>query len=106
MFTITTPRSTIEELVQESMFGIIKTKTGIIKPMQIRHLEFVTTFKKQEGVIKINSIYLKRRIFPLYERISIKEIKFSGATTNEFVKFLRNRGARQVKDKQLFLEKI
>lgn len=106
MFTMASPKSTIEELVQESMFGIIKTKTGIRTPVQIRHLEFITTFKKEEGVIRINSIYLKKRKFPGYKRISLREIKFSGATSSEFVTFLRHRGARQVVDKQHFLERI
>ena len=107
MFSMANPaKSSIEELVQESMFGIIKTKTGIRTPLQIRYLEFVATFKKEKGVIKVNSIYLKKRKIPFYEKISLKEIKYSGATTNEFIAFLRRRGAKQVKDKQLFLERI
>lgn len=106
MFATTSPESSIEELVQESMFSIIKTKTGIRTPVQIRHLEFVTTFKKEAGVTRINSIYLKKRKFPDFQRISLREIKFSGATSNEFVTFLRHRGARQVEDKQYFLERI
>ena len=61
------PKSTIEELVQESMFGIIKSKTGIRTPVQIRHLEFITTFRKEKGVIRISSIYLKRKMLPEFE---------------------------------------
>lgn len=102
-----TARSTIEELVQESMLGIIKSKTGIRKTTQIKFLEFITTFKKdEEGVIRINSIYLKRRMRAGYSRISLKEIKFSGATSSEFVTFLRRCGAKQTTDKQGFLERI
>jgi hypothetical protein len=100
------PKSTIEELVQESMFGIIKSKTGIRTPVQIRHLEFITTFRKEKGVIRISSIYLKRKMLPEFERISTKEIKFSGATGNEFVTYLRHRGAKQIIDKQDILEKL
>ena len=106
MFATASPKLTIEELVQESMFGIIKTKTGIRKPIQIRHLEFITTFKKEAGVTRINSIYLKKKKFPSFERISLREIKFSGATSSEFITFLRHKGARQVKDKQYFLERL
>lgn len=101
------PRSTIEELVQESMLGIIKSKTGIKKSAQIKCLEFITTFKKDEvGVIRINSIYLKYRMKAGYSRISLKEIKFSGATSSEFVTYLRHCGARQTTDKIGFLERI
>jgi len=101
-----TPKTTIEELVQESMFGIIKSKTGIRTPIQIRHLEFITTFRKEKGVVRISSIYLKRKMIPGFERISTKEIKFSGATGGEFVTFLRHRGAKQIIDKQNILEKL
>ena len=43
-------RSIIEDLVQESMFGLIKAKTGINSPLQIKYLEFITTYKKKDGI--------------------------------------------------------
>ena len=99
-------RSIIEDLVQESMFGLIKAKTGINSPLQIKYLEFITTYKKKDGITKINSIYLRKKMKTGYEKISDDEIKFSGATSNELIIFLASRGAKQSKDKVSFLEKI
>ena len=56
MFTYT-PKTTVDELVEESMFGLIKSKTGIRTPIQMRLIEYCTTFTKEEdGRIKISSI--------------------------------------------------
>jgi hypothetical protein len=99
-------QSTIEKLVEDSMFGIIKSKTGISHPFQIPQIEFTISFKKESGIIKINSIYLKNSKISIFERISSKEIKFSGASSTEFVTYLRTRGARQISDKEKILEKI
>lgn len=99
-------KATIDEMVRESMFGIIKMKTGISQTSQIKNLEFLTTFKKEEGVIKISCIYLKNKLLSDFERITFKDIKFSGATSNEFITYLRNSGASQIEDKKHVLEKI
>ena len=100
------PKSTIDELVQQSMFGLIKAKTGIKVPLQIRHLEYIVAFKKEEGRIKMSSILIKRKILPCFERVSVKEIGYSGATKDEFLDFLRHKGARQVEDTKRVLEYI
>ncbi len=100
------PKMTIDELVQDSMFGLIKSKTGIMKPMHMRYLEYLVTFKKVEGRIKISSILIKRKILPCFERVSEKEISFSGATKEEFLEFLRNRGAKQIENRKHVLEFI
>ena len=100
------PKVTIDELVQQSMFGLLKSKTGIRAPLQIRHLEYIVAFKKEEGRIKISSILIKKKILPCFERVSEKEINFSGATKDEFLDFLRKKGARQVEDAKRILEYI
>lgn len=100
------PKTTIDELVQDSMFGLIKSKTGILKPMHMKYLEYLVTFKKEEGRIKISSVLIKRRIFPCFERVSEKEINFSGATKEEFLEFLRKRGAKQIENSKRILEYI
>lgn len=107
MFSYSPKKTTIDEMVQESMFGLIKAKTGITKPIQIRMIEYCTTYtKKTDGRISISSILVKRRILPFFERISENEIKFSGATNNEFVEYLRAKGAKQVVKKQEILDRI
>jgi hypothetical protein len=88
------------------MFGLIKNKTGIKAPVQIRHLEYIIAFKKERGRIKISSVLIKKKIFPCFERVSEKEINFSGASKDEFLEFLRNRGARQIEDSKRVLEYI
>mgnify|MGYP003998997471 FL=1 len=98
--------TSIEDLIQESMLGLIKSKTGIKSKMQVRHLEYFATFKKEEGVIKISSLFIKKKILPSFARITNEEIKFSGATKEEFLTFLKNRGARKVSDKCDVLERI
>ena len=77
MFTFN-PKSTIDQLVQE----------------------------KEEGRIKISSILVKRKIFPCFERVSEKEISFSGATKDEFLDYLRSRGAKQIENSQKVFERI
>ncbi len=100
------PKMTIDELVQDSMFGLIKAKTGIMKPVHMRYLEYLVTFRKDQGRIKISSILIKRKIFPCFERICEKEISFSGASKEEFLEFLRTKGAKQIEHREKVLEYI
>jgi hypothetical protein len=99
-------KSTIESLVQDAMFGLVKMKTGITSHDQIKSLEFFTTYKKTDGIIKISSIFLKKRLFTDISRISDVEVKLCGSTNNEFIEFLRHKGAHQIIDKKSLLEKI
>ena len=98
--------TSIEDLIQESMLGLIKTKTGIRSKMQVRNLEYFATFKKEDGVVKISSLFIKKKIIPSFARITNEEIKFSGATKEEFLTFLKDRGARKIKNKHDVLERI
>jgi len=101
-----TPKTSIEILVQDAMVALLKYKTGITNIDQVKILDFAATFHKIDGVIKISSILIKQRFAGEIARISSTEIKLCGSTNNEFVEFLRHRGARQLEDKQVFLEKI
>jgi len=100
------PKSTVESLVQDALFGLIKMKTGIANHDQIRGLEFFMTYKKIDGIIKISSIFLKKRLLSDITRISDTEVKLCGSTNNEFIEFLRHKGAHQIVDKKSLLEKI
>lgn len=101
-----TPKTSIEILVQDAILALIKYKTGITNIDQVKILDFAITFHKVESVIKISSILIKQRFSGEISRISSSEIKLCGSSSNEFVEFLRYRGARQLEDKQVFLEKI
>lgn len=101
-----TPSMTIDQLIQQSMFGLIKDKTGIRAPVQIKHLEYLLTFKKVKGVIKISSIHVKRKILPHFQRVTETEIKFSGATKEEFLEYLNKRGARRLMGSEKILAKL
>lgn len=99
-------KSKIDNMVEETMFALVKAKTGINSLTQIKNLEFVPSFKNDEGVTKISAVYVKKKILPMFEKISLTEIKLSGATSHEFVNYLRKFGAYQVLDKKTILEKI
>jgi len=99
-------KSTIESLVQDALFCLVKMKTGIMSHDQIKGLEFFTTYKKTDGIIKISSIFIKKRLFTDISRISDIEVKLCGSTNNEFIEFLRHKGAHQIIDKKSLLEKI
>jgi hypothetical protein len=98
--------STIEDLVRESMMGLLKAKTGIRTRVQVRHLEYFVSFKKVDGVVKISSLFVKKKFMPAFTRITNEEIKYSGAAHDEFLQFLDNCGASQVEDKKNLLEFI
>jgi len=100
------PKSTIESLVQEALFGLLKMKTGITSHDQIKVLEFFMTYKKIDGVVKVSSIFLKKRLITDVARVSDAEIKLCGSTNNEFIEYLRHKGAHQIIDKKSLLEKI
>lgn len=100
------PKSTIESLVQEALFGLLKMKTGITSHDQIKALEFFMTYKKIDGVVKVSSIFLKKRLITDVARVSDNEIKLCGSTNNEFIEYLRHKGAHQIIDKKSLLEKI
>ncbi len=105
MFSVT-PKSSIEVLVQEALMALLKYKTGITNIDQVKILDFAVTFHKFESVIKISSVLIKQRFAGGVARISSSEIKLCGSTNNEFVEFLRHRGARELQDKQVFLDKV
>ena len=74
--------------------------------IQVRNLEYFATIKKEDGVVKISSLFIKKKIIPSFARITNEEIKFSGATKEEFLTFLKDRGARKIKNKHDVLERI
>ena len=98
--------STIEDLVHEAMLGLIKSKTGIKTRVQVRHLEYFVSFKKIDGVVKLSSLFIKKKFMPVFSRISYEEIKYSGAAYEEFLQFLESSGAKQVENKKNLLEFI
>lgn len=98
--------STIEDLVRESMMGLLKAKTGIRTRVQVRHLEYFVSFKKIEGVVKISSLFVKKKFMPAFTRITNEEIKYSGAAHDEFLQFLDTCGAHRIEDKKNLLEFI
>jgi hypothetical protein len=101
-----TPAATVEELVQESMLGLIKQKTGIRVKLQMRSLEYFLTFTKDSGKIKVSSLFIKKKILPVFSRITQTEIQFSGASQDEFLEFLRIQGAKRIENKEKLLECI
>ena len=100
------PKTSIEEMVRDSMFSLVKSKTGITTLRQIKMLEYFVTFRKHEGRTKISSVFIKRKIIKQFEKVTSREIKFSGASNNEFINFLEKRGAQPVSKKKYILENL
>ena len=73
---------------------------------QVKQLEYFATFKKVNGIVKISSIFIKKKILPSFSRITQEEIKFSGATKKEFLTFLKDTGAGAISNKGKVLERI
>ena len=96
----------IEDLVRNSIFNIVKEKTKIKSPIYIHKLEYAIIFKKEKGIVRISSIFIKNKISESFNKISSLEIKFSGATNNEFVEYLETKGANRIEDSKLILETI
>ena len=91
--------ASIEALIQDSIFGLVRAKTGIKSMTQVKQLEYFATFKKVNGIVKISSIFIKKKILPSFSRITQEEIKFSGATKKEFLTFLKDTGAGAISNK-------
>tara|TARA_R110000803_G_scaffold45593_1_gene96021 strand:- start:1 stop:318 length:318 start_codon:yes stop_codon:yes gene_type:complete len=98
--------ASIEALIQDSIFGLVRAKTGIKSMTQVKQLEYFATFKKVNGIVKISSIFIKKKILPSFSRITQEEIKFSGATKKEFLTFLKDTGAGAISNKGKLLERI
>ena len=98
--------ASIEALIQDSIFGLVSAKTGIKSRSQVKQLEYFATFKKVDGIVKISSIFIKKKIFPSFSRITHAEIRFSGATKKEFLTFLKDTGAGAISNKGKVLERI
>ena len=98
--------ASIEALIQDSIFGLVSAKTGIKSRSQVKQLEYFATFKKVNGIVKISSIFIKKKIFPSFSRITHAEIRFSGATKKEFLAFLKDTGAGAISNKDKVLERI
>mgnify|MGYP003109543701 FL=1 len=98
--------ASIEALIQDSIFGLVRAKTGIKSMTQVKQLEYFATFKKVNGIVKISSIFIKKKILPSFSRITQEEIKFSGATKKEFLTFLKDTGAGAISNKGKVLERI
>jgi len=96
----------IQNLIRQSIFRLLKDKTGIVSPVYINNLEYAILFKKEEGVVKVSSIYIRNTNTNILNKVSSIEIKFSGATSNEFIDFLNTKGAQKIDINECLLEKI
>lgn len=96
----------IQNLIRQSMFRLLKEKTGIVSPVYIHRLEYAILFKKEEGVVKVSSVYIKNINTDILNKVSSIEIKFSGATSNEFIEYLDIKGAKKIDINECLLEKI
>ena len=94
------PMFDIDDLVQESILRLLKAKTGIRSAIQLRRTDYFTTFKKQDGAVKITAVFMKPKISPKFIRISASEINLSGATNEEFFDYVNAAGANPVCSKK------
>ena len=100
------PRFDIDRLVQESILGLLKAKTGIKSAIQLRRVEYITTFNKEEDTINISSVFVRTKLSPKFVRITATEINLSGATNEEFFDFVKSKGAKRLDNTQKVLELI
>ena len=100
------PHFDIDKLVQDSILSLLKAKTGIKSVIQLRRVEYVTTFNKAEDTIHMSAVFMRTKLSPKFIRISASEINLSGATNEEFFDFVKSKGAKRLCNTQKVLELI
>lgn len=100
------PPFDIDSLVQESILSLLKSKTGIKSAIQLRRIEYFTTFNKSENTINVAAVFVRTKLSRDFIRISASEINLSGATNEEFFDFVKSKGGKPVCDKKKVLELI
>ena len=87
----------LETMVEEAIENLIMEKLLLHSTRLLRGLDYFPTYCLIEGEKRVKAIYVKKRMWLNYIQIERSDIIASGATPEEFIKFMRKKRCKKVK---------
>ena len=87
----------IDSLIQEAIQRLIMEKMLLYSTRMIRSIDYFSTYHLVDGEKKIKSIFVKKRIWKDFIKLSNDEMLATGAKPEEFLMFFKKKRCKKIK---------
>jgi hypothetical protein len=105
---ILTKNFNLKKLVNDCISSTILNKLQLRSTGMIKWVQYFTTFKlcDHTGEKTLSSVYMKMKFHQQFVNLTADEIEITGASINEFILYLEEKGAKEVANAQELLQKL
>ena len=87
----------INNLINETVERLIMEKLFLISPSSIKKLEYFVSYQLIDGKKTVKTLFLKKKIWMSFVRISYDEMILTGTKSSDFLSFLENKQCKKIK---------